>query len=375
MPHFVSATVAVLLFTAIPAMSYLIQPARSPVIRADGTVTLAVTAPSAASVQVTGNLVTEPVPMTAEAEGNWSVTIGPLAPGVYFYAFDVDGLRLPDTANPWVHAGLGAGTSILLVPAVPPAFYEEQDVPRGTAHLHRHHSHILGDERGYEVYTPPGYARDSARRYPVLFLLHGYTDTEVTWRMSGRADIILDNLIARGDAVPMIVVRPFGYAPRRADDVAGEGVDAWMHWFERVTPRFQTYLLDELLPRVEADYRLRAGADQRAIAGLSMGGGQSLFIGLGNPEVFGWIGAFSASVFRTLHGQLLTDPAELNRRLSLLWIGCGHDDFLYNANIAFLQRLDDLGIRHTAHLTTGDHSWPVWHQYLHQLLPLLFAQP
>ncbi|MFH1570247.1 MAG: alpha/beta hydrolase-fold protein [Gemmatimonadota bacterium] len=363
-----------LLLAPVSAMSYLIEPARSPVLHPDGTVTFAVAAPRADSVKVVGNLPSAPVPMAADSTGTWSVTVGPLEPGIYFYSFDVDGLHTLDTANPWVHEGLGAGTSVLLVPASPPAFYEERGVPRGTAHLHRQRSVLLGDERGYEVYTPPGYDAEPERRYPVLYLLHGYTDTEASWRITGRADVILDNLIAGGAAVPMIVVRPFGYAAPQAGDVEGEGPEVWMRWFARVTPRFERYLLEELIPRVEAEYRTLPDARHRAIAGLSMGGGQSLFIGLGHPDVFAWVGAFSSAVSEEVHGPLLADPDALNRQLSLLWIGCGREDFLYQANTAFLARLDSLGVRHTAHLTAGSHSWPVWHQYLHQLLPVLFTR-
>ena len=360
------------LLTAMPAMAYLISPPFSPIVHENGSVAFAIRAPEAEAVAVTGSIDAEPVPMTKDDEGVWHATVGPLDPGIYFYSFDVDGLRTLDTANPWVHEGLGAGTSVVLVPADPPAFYEERDVPHGVAHLHRHRSVVLGDDRGYEVYTPPGYDEHPERRYPVLYLLHGYTDTEASWRISGRADVILDNLIADGTAQPMIVVRPFGYAPPEDGDVEGEGREVWMRWFARVTPRFEGYLLDELIPRIEADYRTRTDARHRAIAGLSMGGGQSLYIGLGHADTFAWVGAFSSAVSETVHGPLLADPEALNAELSLLWIGCGRDDFLYEANAAFLARLDELGVRHTGHISDGAHAWPVWHRYLHRLLPLLF---
>lgn len=353
-------------------MTYLIEPSSSPVVQENGTVTFAITAAQADSVKLAGNLVPEPVHMSIDTRGIWSVTIGPLKPGIYFYDFVVDDLHVLDPSNPWTHKFLGGGTSVVLVPASPSAFYEERDVPRGRVNLQRQHSQVLGDFRGYEVYTPPDYSVEADRRYPVLYLLHGYSDTEASWRLSGRADVILDNLIAEGRVEPMIVVRPLGYAPPEVADVEGEGEEQWMRWFGRVTPRFERYLLEELVPVIDVDYRTRVGARGRAIAGLSMGGGQSLLIGLGHTNVFAWIGAFSSAVFESVHDSLLTDPNTLNQRLALLWIGCGKDDFLYELNTRFIGQLDGLGIEHTAHISAGDHSWPVWHRYLHELLPLLF---
>jgi hypothetical protein len=259
------------LLTTVPVMAYLIEDAPSPVVHEDGTVSFVVVAPEADTVIVTGNLAVEPVPMSVDTSGIWSVTVGPLEPGIYFYGFVVDGLHVLDRTNPWTHKFLGGGgTSVVLVPASPAAFYEEHDVPRGTVHLQRQRSRILEDWRGYEVYTPPGYDSKADLRYPVLYLLHGYTDTEASWRTSGRAGVILDNLIAKGAAEPMIVVMPFGYAPAEAGDVEGDGPDAWVRWFARVTPRFERYLLDELIPRIDEDYRTRAEDRHRAIAGLSM---------------------------------------------------------------------------------------------------------
>ena len=362
----------VLLLKAVPVMAYLIEDAPSPVVHEDGTVSFVIVAAQADTVTVAGNLAVEPVPMSVDTSGTWSVTVGPLKPGIYFYDFVVDGLHVLDQTNPWTHKFLGGGTSVVLVPTSPPAFYEEQDVPRGTVHLQRQRSRALDDWRGYEVYTPPGYDNENDRRYPVLYLLHGYTDTEASWRTSGRAGVILDNLIAEGAAEPMIVVMPFGYAPPEAEDAEGDGPDAWARWFARVTPRFERYLLDELIPRIDADYRTRADDRHRAIAGLSMGGGQSLQIGLGHINTFSWIGAFSAAVFEPVHDPLISRPDALNQHLSLLWIGCGRDDFLYELNARFLSQLDSLGVEHTAHISAGAHSWPVWHRYLHRLLPLLF---
>lgn len=354
-------------------MSYLLEPSLSPVVHPDSAVTFALRAPRAKAVQVAGNFAAQPVPMAVDTQGVWRGRVGPVAPGVYFYHFDVDGQSTIDPSNPWIHASLRPSSSVVVVPAPSPALYEERDVPRGTVHLYRHRSRVLGDRRGYEVYTPPGYDPAGPQRYPVLYLLHGYSDTEATWRISGRADVILDNLIASGVARPMLVVMPLGYPPLQPGDVLDEGDDTWNGWFSRVTPRLERYLCEELVPGVDAAYPTRATAAGRAIAGLSMGGGQSLSVGLGNTDRFAWVAAFSAAVSADAHYPLLADPATLNRRLALLWIGCGREDFLYSRNTALLARLDSLGVRHTAAITDGGHSWPVWHRYLAELVPQLFT--
>jgi enterochelin esterase-like enzyme len=228
---------------------------------------------------------------------------------------------------------------------------------------------LHGETRAFRVYTPPGYASDAsaaAARYPVLYLLHGSNDTAAGWTDVGRANFILDNLIAQKRATPMIVVMPWGHAvpfdaPREAQG--------------KNTSVFQEYLLRDVIPDVERRYRVAAGRESRAIVGLSMGGGQAIEIGLGNLERFGAVGAFSAAVpadFETRFKSLLDDPDGTNAKLAVLWIGCGRQDGLFPRSQKLSDVLTAHHVRHTFHPTDGVHNYAVWRQYLGEIAPLLF---
>ena len=367
-----TALFAAVIFTAlIPTLvsAQLMQPRLSPVINSDRTVVFKLHAPQADSVRLNASFLDGPGVMTRDAEGLWSYTSQTLAPEIYSYSFAVNGANMIDPNNPDIHRSVVPGASMLLIPGNPPMFYEERNVPRGTVTYYRHHSATFGDDRGYCVYTPPDYGKAGVR-YPVLYLLHGYTDSEETWRTTGRANVILDNLIAEGKALPMIVVMPYGYATPRPGD--GEG--SWDDWFARVTPRFEPYLVKELIPLIEKEYRVKPGPANRAIAGLSMGGGQSVYCGLKNLGTFGYIGAFSSAVTNEFHGPLVNSPEAVNKSLRLFWIGIGKDDFLYKKNMDFIALLDSKGIRHTDHFTGGSHEWRLWREYIREFTPLLFRQ-
>jgi enterochelin esterase family protein len=245
------------------------------------------------------------------------------------------------------------------VPGAPPTFLDEQDVPHGTVCAHRYRSRSLDVTRGLYVYTPPGYETNSNKRYPVLYLLHGSGDTEDVWTIVGRAHVILDNALAARRAVPMIVVMPYGHTP---------GTER-----SRSRTAFETDLIGDVIPFVEKHYRVRDGSAGRAIAGLSMGGGQALRIGLGHPELFPWIAAFSSSVPSNKELEsLLAQPDTMNQTLNLLWVGCGREDYLFEANQRLLKWLEAQKIEHTAHMTAGAHEWRLWRRYLNDVLPLLF---
>lgn len=347
----------------------------SPVFNADGTVTLRLRAPEADSVSVRIQFLDTLKPMTKGKDGIWSATLGPIEPNIYPYSFLVNGVAMIDPQNPFIHTSLVPGSSLLFYPGEKPAFFDEQPVPHGLLHYRRYHSELLGDNRGYFVYTPPGY--DSARqeKYPVLYLLHGYTDKEDGWTNTGRAQFILDNLIAEKKAVPMIIVMPFGYIPPQKAAGKTEGgtePEDWGSWFKRVTPVFDQYILNDLIPRVEKEYRVYSDAGHRAIAGLSMGGGQTLYLGLKNPDTFGWICAFSSAVYDDFHGGLLNDPGKINTKVRLLWIGCGRDDFLYKNNMQFIDMLKAKNIRYVVNISEGQHTWDVWRNYLHEVMQQLF---
>jgi enterochelin esterase family protein len=335
----------------------------SPEVHADRKATFRLKAPTAQKVLLVANFLSESQPLTKDEEGLWSVTVGPLAPEVYEYRFIVDGLSIPDLVNPDVKVWRRVSRSMVLVPGEEPMFYEEQKVPHGTVHIHTYDSTSLGVTRRLYVYTPAGYETETLRRYPVLYLLHGSGDTELTWTVVGRANIILDNAIAQKRARPMIVVMPYGHTPGAARDKSRT----------RRGEAFEADLIEDVAPYVRRHYRIVEGPEHTAIVGLSMGGGQALRIGLGHPERFAWIGAFSsAAPDEEELGVLLAEPDVLNARLKLLWIGCGRSDFLFEANQRFLKALKAKGIKHVAHITDGSHEWRVWRYYLNEILPLLF---
>jgi enterochelin esterase family protein len=236
-------------------------------------------------------------------------------------------------------------------------------VPHGALHELRYESQALGGKsRGLVVYTPPGYARAFRQRYPVLYLLHGTGDEEHCWTSVGFAQRILDNLIADGKAVPMIVVMPDGHAvERQTGDSPTDNTKA-----------FEADLLGDVIPLVERTYRTRPGAANRAIAGLSMGGGQSFAIGVTRPDTFAYVCPFSMGRGGAPEIAARLDPAEVNRKLKLLWVGCGREDHLYDVSALTCAELAAKGITHVWHQSDGGHTWMVWRRYLAEVVPLLF---
>jgi len=336
----------------------------SPEVHSDRQVTFRVKAPKASSVSVEVQFAQGPQAMTKGEDGVWSVTLGPAEPDIYEYSFVVDGLQVSDPANSWLKFWGGAAKNLVEVPGEKPMFFEEQDVPHGTVHIHKYRSKSLGVTRGLYVYTPPGYETSKNTKYPVLYLLHGMGDTEDTWTVVGRANVIADNLIAQGKAQPMVIVMPYGHTPSAPPDMRSIGR------YEA----FEKDLIEDAIPYVQKSYRVSADRKDRAIAGLSMGGGQSLTVGLGNLDLFGWVGAYSSAIPRpeNLDG-LLAEPKLINKQLNLLWIGCGRSDFLFDANQKFIERLKAENIKHVAHISDGGHEWRVWRRYLNEFVPLLFG--
>lgn len=304
--------------------------------------------------------------MTRDGAGIWSVTVGPMQPGIYIYHFIIDGLKVADPVNPKVKLRARTSASLLEVPGDPPEIWEARDVPHGTVEINYHKASTLnGETREVWVYTPPGYEQNPSRRYPVLYLLHGSNDTPAGWSTVGRANFTLDNLLAEGRARAMILVTPFGHA-------VPFGTNR-----EANTPKFEQYLLKDVMPMIETKYRIAQGRENRAIAGFSMGGGHALVIGLGHPELFSSIAALSPGVprdFESRYAAMLQDKDGTNARLNLLWIGCGKDDSLFEAS----QKLDTLltqrGIEHIFRPTPGAHTYNVWRGYFAEIAPLLFAK-
>lgn len=340
----------------------------SPEVHADRTVTFRVRAPNATNVAVSGEW-PGAKSLTNDAKGNWSVTFGPLAPELYGYSFSIDGFQTLDPGNPAVKPARQPRTSILEVPGNPPLLHEfNAAVPHGTMREHWYQSKSLAKRRSLHVYTPPGYDQ-SRKDLPVMYLLHGNGDNDATWTALGRANVILDNLIAQKKAKPMIVVMTDGHAFVPAPGPSATNAENR----GRSMKAFESDLLEDVMPFVESNYRTINKRASRAIIGLSMGGGQSLHIGLNHLDRFAWVGGMSAGTPETNSiAAVLADAKGTNKKLKLLWIAIGKDDFLLDRN----KRLDEVltahGITHTFKVTDGNHSWPVWRKYLAEFTPMLF---
>jgi len=340
----------------------------SPEVHSDRTVTFRLHGPSVSSATVQGEFSVDPLVMKKDEKGLWTVIAGPFPPEIYHYNFFIDGVRTIDVNNPKVKSGSTPNTimSILEIPGDKPAFYDGQSVPHGKVDERWYESKSLNMLRRLRVYTPPDYDR-SQTRYPVLYLLHGANLDESAWTRLGRANLVLDNLIAAGTARPFIVVMPFGYT---APPVVGAGRGG------SNPDGFRNDLLGDVIPFVETNYRVIADRDHRAIAGLSMGGGQSLTIGLNHLDLFSAVAGMSAAIRTTdaekTFADLIANPAATNRKLKLLWIGCGTEDSLYPANKGFSDFLTQHGIRNKFYSSSGAHTFMIWRHHLNELAPQLF---
>jgi len=351
-----------LLIVAVPAFA-------QPDIAADRRVTFRLRAPNATEVILSGEFLKGNQPMQKGGDGVWSVTVGPLEPEIYHYNFTIDGVKTIDPANPDLKTGSTASTiaSVLTVHGSEPAFYDGRPVPHGIIRTHWYESKSLGTLRRLTVYTPPGYDGGDRAHYPVLYLFHGANADETAWTRFGHVNLILDNLLADGKTAPFVVVMPFGYGvpPGTA---GGSNLE-----------RFSQDLLGDVIPFIDSHYRTLADRSHRAIAGLSMGGGESLGIGLNHLELFSAVGGFSAALrtaeFDQTFAKVKADSAAANRQLRVLWFGCGSDDSLFPAAESFSKFLTAAGVKHTFQRSAGSHTWMVWRHYLADFAPLVFPPP
>ncbi len=360
-------------------------PPRYPDLQPDGSAVFRLAMPSAQSVDLHLEGKKDPFPMTKGADGVWSVSVPGLAPEYYSYSFTVDGkpgepgsgASVLDPHNTFIKTSFFSNQNVFLVPGKPAEPWEVADVPHGTVHHHYYHSSIVGIDSQYYVYTPPGFDPKSDRKYPVLYLLHGYSDDPSAWTFMGRANIILDNLIAAGKAKPMVVVMPWGYGDMRIID------GGWASWRDPAVissnfSKFGQALFQEVMPQVKKQYPLSDKREDHAIAGLSMGGAETLLVGLNHTDDFAWIGAFSAGGIGSDHFEPLFPAitaqtgAQVQSKLKLLWIACGTEDGLYQPNQKFIAWLKGNGMSPTAISTPGMHAWMVWRGNLSVFAPLLF---
>jgi enterochelin esterase family protein len=290
-------------------------------------------------------------------------------PDIYPYNFIVDGTSVADPKNSAIFPNEGFQSSLVEITGATPLVHTVRNVPHGTLSYRYYQSPELGT-RPVVIYTPPGYEKDSKTRYPVLYLLHGTTDTEETWTKVGRANIILDNLIAEAKAKPMIIVMPYG----RAYPIISKSSGSLRNWEN--LQAFKTDFLNNLLPFVEQNYRVKADRDNRAIAGFSGGGGETLYLGLNNPELASWICGFAPGMlkeeFDRNNAGAFKDPSQTNQRLKLFWIGVGTEDMLYPVVSEYIEVLKSKGIKHEPFISDGGHTWMNCKRYLATIAQKLF---
>jgi enterochelin esterase-like enzyme len=354
----------------------------SPEVSAEKKITFRIHAPKAEAVRLTGS----DMPglgmgstMKKGDNGVWETTVGPVPAGAYRYNFNVDGLAVIDPRNPATSEALANTWSLVYVPGSD--ISDTKEVPHGAVAAVTYYSTTLKRFRRMHVYTPPGYEKGEGK-FPVFYLLHGATDCDSSWSTVGRAGFILDNLIAAGKAKPMIVAMPAGHTgPFRFGGTGGGS-------FERQMDEFGEDFTKDVRPYVEKNYRVLADRSHRAIAGLSMGGAQTLNIAFGHLDDYGYVGVFSSGIFGIAGGfggqapstkweddhKAVLDNAELKKGLRLVWVGIGKEDFLLKTSDATVSMLKNHNFDVVSKESAGGHTWLNWRDYLNELAPLLFVE-
>ena len=350
----------------------------SPQVHGDNTVSFALKAPQAQQVELQLDY-GKPVAMERDTAGIWRHTTQPLAADLYLYNYVVDGVKTLDPDNVYIMRDVATTKNMFFVDGAQSRYYQALDVPHGNVSAVWYDSPTVGKRRRMMVYTPAGYEQGK-QRYPVFYLLHGSGGDETAWLHQGQAAQVLDNLIAWGKAVPMIVVMPNGNVDEHAapgSDQRGLVTPTFAHeqWMEG---SFESSFHD-IMDYVDKHYRTIRKQSGRAIAGLSMGGFHSLYISANQPKDFGYVGLFSAAIRpgRDVHSPIYDNleqklAAQFQQDLRLYWIGIGSDDFLYRSNEQYRALLDRTGHRYTYVESTGGHEWRNWRRYLTQFVPLLF---
>jgi len=367
----------------------------SPLVNPDRSVTVRLYAPKATEVAVTGEILNgaPPKAMTKGDDGVWTASLGPVPPDVYTYAFNVDGVNTPDPRNPWVKLVSATGlASQVQVPGDGPQFWDSKPVPHGLLQIMTYESKAIGATRQAYVYTPPDYIRGTAR-YPVLYLLHGGGDLDPGWSMTGRAHIIMDNLLAEKKARPMIVVMPLargggslglgpsGMSPGLSGPgtpVPGGGRGAGAPPVPEGPAALQPFardFFDDLMPAVERTFRVSARPEDRAIGGLSAGGAATINTAFSRPDLFRYVIILSAGGGQNLEGsypKFFGNSAAAAKQMKVIWLAVGDEDFALNGTKAIDETLTKHGITHTFKITPGRHEWRLWRPHLYEFAQLLF---
>lgn len=353
----------------------------SPQVLPDKKVTFRYLAPSAKEVKLGGGQFgANQVPMTKDSIGIWSITVGPIRPDIYPYSFNVDGVTVMDPANKDYFPNERFKASLVDVPGFTSLIHSIRDVPHGTV-TYEYYPSVQATTGTLVIYTPPGYEKNPSKRYPVFYLISGTTDTEETWFKVGKTNLILDNLIAEGKAVPMIIVMPYGNIaarvaeqngdPKPADPITRESADAMNRM-----KSFADDLTNNIITYVDNNYRTIADKDHRAIGGFSRGGGQTLRTAFWNMDKFSWICCYSAYLspkeMESGFQSIVSEPDKTNRQLKMLWVSVGNEDFLYNDTAEFLNYLSSKKINYKSLITGGGHTWMNTKVFLAETAQLLF---
>ena len=349
----------------------------SPEVHSDKRVTLRIYAPKATEVALRGDWMEGPgtVKLEKDDKGVWSATIGPLTPDFYSYSFAVDGVRTLDPKNATIKQGVSSLDNMFFLPGAEAEFEDNKAVQHGEIRKVWYQSSTLGAQRRMHIYFPPGY-ESGKERYPVFYLLHGGGDEDSGWSTIGRAGFILDNLIAAKKARPMIVVMPNGSLPRPP---AAPGAPPDPAVTASLQERFTNELMKDVMPFVEKNYRTLAGRDNRAIAGLSMGGGQTTRVITTHPDQFAYVAVWSAGVnpqtnadFEKRNAAFLASADKLNKQIKLFSISVGDKDFALAGSKNLAELLKKNSIKHELNISGGGHTWINWRRYLNELAPRLF---
>jgi len=354
--------------------------ARSPQINPDKTVVFRYIAPQAKDVKLSAQFEKAPVQMTKDASGTWSVAVGPVKPDIYPYSFIIDGIQVMDPGNVAFFPNERFKGSLLDVPGDSPLIHSMKNVPHGTV---TYEYYPASDETigSLVVYTPPEYEKDPSKKYPVFYLISGTTDTEEDWFKVGRANLILDNLIAEGKAKPMIIVMPNGNVEARIADQKGglKPADPSGRESAEAVARAKTFgndLVKNVIPYIEKNYRVISNGDNRAIGGFSRGGGQTLRTAFGNMDKFSWICCYSAYLtpdeMDKEYKNVTENPERTNKQLKLLWVSVGNEDFLYKSTVEFMDFLKAKNVNYKSLVTTGGHTWMNTKIFLTETAQILF---
>ncbi|MGH9405367.1 MAG: alpha/beta hydrolase [Terriglobia bacterium] len=329
--------------------------------------------------------------LTKQSDGTWTLTTPPIVEGFHYYPVYIDGFEVNDPGSR-TFFGEGRDMSGIEIPSplASDSFYEIRDLPHGQVREQWYHSSVTGRWRRIFVYTPPGYDHNPNTRYPVLYLQHGAGEDETGWTKQGRANFILDNLIASDEAKPMVIIMAYGYAKRAgapAPDMAKLRAGSRAAFFatmQVLTAGFEDDLTQVVVPLVDKTYRTIPDRDHRAMAGLSMGGMQAFQVALNHLDMFSYLGGFSGAPFvigsnrfdpKTAYNGVFADPDEFGRRMHLLWLGVGTNEMemIHRGLIAFQQALVEANIRHVFYQSPGTaHEWLTWRRDLNRFAPRLF---